>query len=560
MQPDVHESFASLDAILEQLSPYASPVEREALAQISAYLAEVRPRSSLDGSWGRVLRDSVTFAVMRRVSRESFYTARVIDLSARTINSILARQPYARVHVEHADRLDRPSIKALARAMLLLDPEQRFAWIWHFGSDPLSASAAPGDLYAASRIALLKQLLGILSPSLVREGVGSPVRGPDAHDVAGLDDMASELVMQNYDRCFLIGDALLHSCDRSMASEILRLTGLAAINVGRAEDALDALDAAEHGAATGRRAHLAYLQGLIESKRRYDLAASTAQYQRGLDLLASAHDSDADMALEHGWLLNGLALNEAILWRRAGGSKEHHGTAFALEREAFELVRDGDSAARIYLRFNLLANSALLMEMAGEYDVAIDIFHKTFDFDVDRSASSRRRWESTMGYRIGVLQYQAGRYDEAYRMLHHAAEQDDATESWPVQERIVRALAIVAMARGSTAEAEMLFRGGLEGCRKARAADGACEHARGLVSALVAAERFDVAQDVVSELREEEGIDLAEPLEQIRPKPPSGKLPAYFPEIDLEGVPAIDLNRYLGTASAPGAGSAPWRN
>jgi hypothetical protein len=52
---------------------------------------------------------------------------------------------------------------------------------------------------------------------------------------------------------------------------------------------------------------------------------------------------------------------------------------------------------------------------------------------------------------------------------------------------------------------------------------------------------------------------LEEPLDEVAPLPPSPKLPPYFPEIDLEGIPTIDLNRYLGTAAPSEASQAtPW--
>jgi tetratricopeptide (TPR) repeat protein len=559
VRPDRQEAFASLEAIVGQLAPHATAADSSALARMARYLDEVRPGSERlrgGGTRGRLLKDSVTFAIMRRVSRESYYTARVIDLGARTLNAILAGLPHESVHVEHADRLDRPTLKVLARAMLLLEPSHRFSWAWHLDGDPTTTApaAAASDLYLASRTALLRQLGAMLSPRAIRGSPTSGVRRPDLPaNGATTDDMASELVLQNYDRCFLLREPLLRTGGDAAAGEIQRLTGLAAVNVGLVGDALEALRIAETGAGPGRRAHLSYLQGLIEGKRRYDLSASCAHYERGLALIESGDDGEADLPLERGWLLNGLALNEAILWRREPDADERHANAFRLEREAFDLVREGSSPSRMYLRFNLLANSALLMEMCGEYDVAIDLFRRTFDFDVDRDSAKRSRWESTMGYRLGVLHYRAGRLDEAYRLLYDAAEQDESVEGWPTRERILRALGAVALDRGAAGEAESLFRRGLETCREARAAEGTRAHAEGLVAALLSGGRAGRAAEVLRELREEEGLAIASRPDDVPRRPPSPKLPAYFPEIDLEGIPAIDLNRFLGASPTNGA-------
>ena len=89
-----------------------------------------------------------------------------------------------------------------------------------------------------------------------------------------------------------------------------------------------------------------------------------------------------------------------------------------------------------------------------------------------------------------------------------------------------------------------------------RSAEAAQEHGRGTISALMASNNFVEATNVRNQLQKEEGLCLSpreDPLSQVdfeefRPTPPSPKLPAYLPEIDLEGVPKIDLNRFFGRA------------
>src|SRR5262249_10005346 len=149
-------------------------------------------------------------------------------------------------------------------------------------------------------------------------------------------------------------DTLLTSNKDEDVAEGLRLLALAAVNVSKADEALHLLYRAEEMTRScGQRAHLCYLQGLIQTKRCYDLSGSTAHYERGLAALRAGGSETGDLSLERGWLLNGLALNEAILWRRNPGAAEHYARAFALEQDAFNLVREGDHPARIYLRFNL---------------------------------------------------------------------------------------------------------------------------------------------------------------------------------------------------------------
>lgn len=562
--PDEHENFASLKTIIAQLAPFAQGEQRAMLTRLEGYLREACPEpvSNSDPDHGGLLADSVAFAIMRRISRESVYTARVIDLSAQLINAILSQLPYTHVRINHIDRLDRPTIKVLTRAMLLLEPASGFSWVWHSTSDPLvtTSVAETDDMFLASRSSLLRQLVGILSPTVQRYSRVTPLVRPKGQGRSkSIYDISAALVMQNYDACFLWCDTLLGSVSDREVAEGLRLLALAAANIGKFEEALRALSVAEKlPVGSGRGAHLCYLQGLIEAKRRYDLSSSTAHYERGLAALDGSDREVGDLPLEHGWLLNGLALNEAILWRRNPSATEHYTQAFRLVRNAFELVRTGNDPARTYLRFNLLANSAFLLEMQGKNDLAIDVLRETFDFPVDDAPGKKHRWRSTIGYRIGVLHYRAGRLEESYRLLQEAAEEDALTDSWATQERILRALGRVALDRHACADAAAIFATGLDICRRSRVAEGTREHGLGLIAALLQDGQERRAWDVNSTLRTEEGLavvpgddhSLSRQSTDLRPSPPSPKLPAYIPEIDLEGIPIIDLNRFLGSATS----------
>jgi tetratricopeptide (TPR) repeat protein len=568
--PDQHETFASLRAVLAQLADWARPEQRQDLRKLFGYLDEACPRAvtSAVATHGKLLADSVAFAIMRRISRESFYTARIIDLSARLMNEVLSRVPGClRVHVDQVDRLDRPSLKALARAMLLLEPKHGFSWIWHSVSDPVASPSDTDGLLFLSRGQLLRQLVGILDPTLRRGPAIAPLGSASAEAVS-IYDISAALVLQNYDACFLWTDSLLGGADLA-SSQSLRLAALAAVNIGRNEDALRLLKRAEEMAtSSGWRAHLCYLQGLIEAKRGYDVSKSTTHYERGLAVLESHQGNGEDLPLERGWLLNGLALNEAILWRRDLAALHHFSRAFTLERDAFALVAEGDDPARTYLRFNLLANSAFLMEIRGNYELAIDIFRNTFGLEMDEAHDRKQRWRSTLGYRIGVLHHRAGQLEEASRCLREAAEQDAATESWATQERILRAIGALELDRGAFAEAAETFGRGLDICLAARSAEGAREHARGLMCALLSNGDERRAGEVNEALGSEEDLQLVPEgksrsrlvIEDCRPNAPSPKLPAYFPEIDLEGIPSIDLNRFLGKVhTRDWDGGAVWR-
>lgn len=573
VRPDCHETFASLRSILRQLAPLAEPGLTSGLGKLEEYLREACPGEEAEGSvtHGRLLADGVAFAVMRRISRESVYTAPIIDLAARLLNAIPASLPHCReVRVQHVDRLDRPTLKILARAMILLSPGDRFRWHWHSASEPTGPSEDGEDTYVASRRLLLQKLVGLVEPALRRRNGAIPLERPVRRERRTAYETGSALVLQNYDACFLWCEDLLREGDSWSVAEGLRLKSLAAINVGFHEAASAGL---ERGEALldqpGRRAHLRYLQGLLAAKRFYDLSHSDAHYARGLEILRSSTGAASeDLALEQAWLLNGLALNRAVLWRRDPERTEIFDEAFELERRAFDLVCTGHGAARNYLRFNLIANSAFLMEMKRDYKTSIDVFAKAFDCTPLAAGSVKESLRKTLVYRMGVLHFRDGDLESSDRLLRQIAGEGSEAEQWALEERILRALGCVALERHAPEDAREAFARGLRLCREARSAEGTREHARGLIRALCLAGKGREAERVYEEITAEERVSLTpggkpagtSPSQEVRPSPPSPKLPAYFPEIDLEEIPAMDLNRFLADALSRDQGTACWRS
>jgi tetratricopeptide (TPR) repeat protein len=575
VQPDNHRSFSSLRSILKQLKPFAASDQLSNFRRIEVYLQEACTDGSEEGTesrYGQLMTDAVTFAIMRRISRESVYTARLIDLSSGTINAVLASIPKCRyAHVIEVDRLDRPTLKVLARAMLLLEPGQPFSWVWHSSSDPL-ADLHSEDPFLNSRHEFLRQLLAICSPRLNRSETGGFLPRPKPSESGvSLQTISAALVVQNYDACFLWCPPFTESYDDVLRTEGLRLLALAAINVGQFSQARSALRLAEEGCGRpGRRAHLCYLHGLMEAKRRYDMSTSASHYNRGLSILDEVHSIEdshgEDLPLERAWLFNGLALNEAIQWRQHPPCEAVRSRAFDMVHAAFNLVREGSDPSRVYLRFNLVANAAFLIEMEGQYNLAIDILARTFEYRMGGSETAQKSLRGAMDYRVGVLKLRAGVLDEAHQRLEQAAQEENDAENGATYEHILRALGTVALKRRAFADARYFFKTGLDLCLSARAAEGAREHGRGLVAAFLLKGERSKAEELVSFLKAEEGLTVMDPrtLDHLGDNAiplslPAPKLPAYIPEIDLEDIPKIDINRFLSnTPSRDASGNLHW--
>ncbi|MDA8119018.1 hypothetical protein GL267_009295 [Acidithiobacillus ferrianus] len=125
--------------------------------------------------------------------------------------------------------------------------------------------------------------------------------------------------------------------------------------------------------------------------------------------------------MEHAWLMNGKALNAALAYRR-----NHLEATWDVAREyafnAFGLIDGVPGRSYDYLRFNLLANIALLFEMKGEFEVALEVFEQTFG-----SARSEEMKDDPVGahfcYRVALLKSKLGQFDEADRWLESRAGQ-----------------------------------------------------------------------------------------------------------------------------------------
>lgn len=556
---DDSRSFSSLRGWAHQLQ------QSTAGATEARELEELIGGAESSSEWtdeARFGTDAVVLAVMRRISRESVYTARIIDRGAQLLNRALASRTtmngVRRVWVPDVDRLDRPTLKVLTRAALLLEPHSPFAWCWQSTTDPRERTSSTGDLYVNSRSELLHLLAGVVAPHFEVCGSGSTLMRPEAKETS-LRELAEALVLQNYDAVFAGAEELVAGGDAVEAAEALRLEGIAAVNVGRHCEADERFAKAESLVPNAaRKAHLAYLRGLTAAKRRYRLDEARGHYQRGLAWLDGAAADGQDLALERAWLLNGLAFDRAIRTRLETGAG-HLEAAFSFVQEAFDLVRLGTDSSRAYLRFNLIANSALLLEMSGRPEQAAEVFRHAFGVDLEENAARQRRFGATLGYRIGLLLRSAGRPAEAFPLLERAAMSEAVAGSWPTEERALRAVAAVALELNWIEEAETACSRGLELARSGRSAEGAIRHTLGLASCLVRRGQSSRAAELFEELRDDEGLpldvrqvpSLASEWRRLLPSPPSPKLPPYLPEIDLEEIPRIDMNRFLTRVEDP---------
>lgn len=580
----VPPGFGTMDGMAQLFAALLPVVQREApdlvtAEQLESGLFTMNPYRARKVGVG-YLAESVTFAVTRRISRESHQSALIIDAAARTLLAILRGCPtFARgmtVHVADLHRWDRPSLRCLYRLVLLAEESDRLTVV---GCAPPSGGEVDAD-DPVTRIGAARErfLTRLAATGVVRMLDGADVAGaggagtrhepedglPDRYDELLLA-MGDALVFQNYERVFHLGRyALDRAADGEQEAQARRLIGIADTQL---EDFASAGHNLERAAALTTdvpfAAHLHYLRGLIATKRQYDLETADDFYARGQRLLEvpPGGGDPVGWRIERAWIHNGRALVNAL---RAKGLADVTARerliadAFDLELRAFALVRGVPGAAPAYLRHNLMANLTFLLEISGRFTEAVRFWRGAFEAYL---ASDSKVFQVTFDARLGVLLVRAGETEEGIRLLQNSRAVAHETGDRFAEEEVCLKLAYAYDANGELGRAFDAYAASLRIAHELREADICVEALSGMLWALAdegQRDGFAALRDAVIDALP--GTDLAAKL-RGRPDPddppgllraagvrkpmPSPKLRAYIPGVDLEGTPTQDLNRYL---------------
>lgn len=581
-----YESYASLRPLLEFIWSIASVEAPELIEQYSLYLESVIPHltGQKSGKFRRHMpADAVVLAITRRISRESHHSALLIDALARFMltaqRNCPSLQPGLTFLLQGFEYWDRPSIRILCRLSQLSLSTDYINWVGVLNQKFQSELASQSDLF--SRLERTRANFF----ATVEESI------PIHHDYAGevasfslpplqleqasamLPDMVAEaLTEQNYERVyFLCASALTHDLTAEEVARIWHLIALADANVKFYQESMLALDKAlDFTASPATRARIRYLQGLLSTKRFYDLRIAADYYQRCEDELAVADMQDAAVRLEKAWLQNGRALMYTLEAKQATPDQREQllQKSFQLEIQAYTLIGKERGIAFAYLRYNLLANITFLLEISQRFEAAISFWERAFESNL---TVGNPGFELAFQARLGLLMSKAGRYEEAENIIKQVYAKAIQLADPYYQERIGYSLAYLHLQSGDPVQAVDLFLDGFRLSADLRFWGNCVEQLTGAfhcaaqlcnpqlfnqITALLAELPSELEHEISAKLRacaplqqcpgkadlEKEGICL---------KPPSPKLPSYIPEIDLEGKPERDLNRLLVSNSTP---------
>ncbi|WP_372096388.1 hypothetical protein [Tistrella mobilis] len=551
--------------------PAGAAALRAAAGRLAAVAERDRRLDVHDDLDTAILGNGGALAALRRVSRESARSSTAIDEAARLLARGLESLGPVVVVVPDAMRIDRPSLKILARAALLAPADSRVGWVWL-----QSAGTGPAG-YRAARSAFLAGLQGVVDPDMLTAPPApagmtagpDPDRGPrgSARTIAGA---CAWLADQNYDAC------LVWSADqagrRTAPDEVdhHRLLALVLTNLGRHDAAIAELEAAVAKAARpGMRAHLLYMQALLHAKRRFDLERSDAclaQAHAELDLAAPG-GADAtgggDVAMERAWLHNGQAMNALLRARFARRPvAEAFPEAYRHLCTAFEAVREGRSPDRTYLRFNLLGNMSKLMEIRGEYAVALDLIARTFGDVLDTVEEAGGtwggdHWGASRSAMQAAIMARSGDRAGALPLFRSALDAVNRADRPLAREMLQRSVGCALLDLGRVDEAAEVFAQGLAAALDQRNRTGAGIHGAGLAVARASRGQTAAARDLVMALGQEDGLWLVDPdaahagdLSGLRPPASYAGLATSIPEIDLEELHPVSIARVLHGSAA----------
>jgi tetratricopeptide (TPR) repeat protein len=562
VRPGDLRPYASLHAILLQLAVLELDATKQGrLKLISNRLQAVgdewKSLAKSDSVDDAVMQSNGTVAALRRVSRESAPMSSLIHQAAAAMLNTLTTLGYQLIVIRQCDNLDRPSLKALFRANLLTSPSNRIRWEWQFDSSPPSEIGAVAednsDLWRASRYRLMSIFREVLRPAIVsgRRGADRELENGIALQIPSVPRISIAqacvwLGHLNYDACLLWASDRAASVqpEESTYVDLRRLLAIAALNIGEYERALQYLregyDAAPHATL---RAHLAYMLGLVTAKRHYDIGNSDRWYQVGMNQLNDvALDDPGDPELERAWILNGIALNTILGARFAGypiGSVFQ--STYALLNEAFNTVHGQNSPDRTYLRFNLLGNIGTLLEINGEFRLALKLNDDAFDASLASGLDNENELRAHLITRRGSLLAKIGDFEEANRLYGEAVGLMQGISCPIREETLLRSEGALRLRLGRGSHARESFERGLDLAMSLRSRLGVVTHGRGLVCVLRDNGDISRARDVYAMLAEEEGVwltdhrpSVSEAIKLVKPPDRINGLSMSIPEVDLE--------------------------
>lgn len=528
--------------------------------------------------------ESIVSAVVRRISRESHHYALFIDKAARFMIELvneLSNSKYLQLYIVLNDfnNWDRPSLRIVNR-FNVLNESYPVTWIALDNEIKHNLFANNPTFYKRLqfiRKQFLSQFLRI-QPRVTKDlynpqGQVNAVRKYPIKKLSlekkflrdSMRNAAEELAFQNYERVYVILEPLFGNLiDKELQAQVYRLIALTDASRGDYNLAYELLSKAYKASKLETyKAHIKYLQGLIQTKRYYDLKAAGQDYEIGMSRLEKVTHRNHQFLLEKAWLLNGQALVHSLIAKNLSkktASRELE-KALSLEIQAFNMAKGKRGSDFAYLRYNLLANITFLLEITKQYDKAIKFWTKAFEQYLISKDSS---FEIAYYTRLGLLEFKEGLVKNSIEKLKKALESSVSIRDPFYEEKVLYSIAFIQLQEKQFSESLFYFKKGLMITKDLREMSSFYMHLRGVLwnaaylknnklfwdtaglglNFIVDEHNKTLLNSLKKNIKNKNLINLLKNNHMELPLP-SPKLPSYIPSIDLEGIPSQDINRYL---------------
>ncbi|MFD2370642.1 hypothetical protein ACFSO0_11955 [Brevibacillus sp. GCM10020057] len=551
-----------IEGILEHYRPSNSDLENSVKISLEDLMSEWQ-KTDLSS-------DSVIYSIIRRISRESSSTAKLIDrlveqlckliqLTHKEINKTLL------VVIEQAEWIDRPSLRILNRLCKSLFPNQ-LRMIWNFTDAIPSTSSAEryDDMMTSLKIArgrIFTRIRFELNPLVLQNDSSHSQTDFSLSSFVSIGkgliaDASLSLVTQNYENAYLACHSAFNNGEDN--PDFFRVIGLVHANLGLFDMAYHALQKAIELTPVGpSKAHLECLSALLAIKRFYNLEVAANHYNNGLKYV---DESSENNRLEKGWLLNGQSFMEVVAASRMKGEEKHTLLDNVLNREleALKLIEKDSGKNVLYLRFNLYSNISFLLEIKKDYYHSYQCWTKAFARYIGHDVWASKKLTKPYYYRAGMLAWKIGDHEAALNHLKKAKKEAIQQNDRIYAERIIYGYAYVLLQYGQYNEASMNFFEGFSIAIKLLDWKEAQEQAIGCLIASQfegEAEKYwkkirVLSQDVptpetIAKWFQQTSNDILTKEKNRKLTPPKTKLTSYHPSIDLESIPEIDMNAFL---------------
>ncbi|MFJ7747500.1 hypothetical protein [Peribacillus sp. NPDC097295] len=469
-------------------------------------------------------------AITLRLSRHHIKRAKTIENIARFFEGVLESTSIERISFNKAEMIDRPSLMVLNRLAGLLNKKKNAALItFHFSKDVFKTKDEHFAIQARRQVFEKIKRIGHIE-----------IYNPDNNQLLSKADypleqrlyepliLDSAIIEQNFELALLILDKTLNnSSENKIISNQLayRHIGVIEANLGNFDKAMYYFEKAiENSQTILELSRNSYIKGLCLIKRLKKAEEGLAIINKAYKDISDYSDED-DFRIKHekAWLMNGRSLAKTVLAARKNEKEKAEILATLIKEEmtAYRLISNESNFRLVYLKYNLLANIAFLLEIAGEFSRAIQFWEQAFA-PLLANDGQFKEGEKALTYRLGLLHIKLSKLDQAELLLQRALDLTREENNDFHLHGVLYGLGYLKIVNHEYGEALQLFR---EGKEVAGRLDD-----RGSMSL------FDRALDYA--YRKESNHDL---------EFPKIKLTSYIPYLDLSFVPEVDLNKELTT-------------